>query len=67
MGLSIGAAADGKRVPREGDGTLDSMQPITFETPEDFRACSGQHHDSERELWIGDHEKGLTCSFAPRL
>jgi hypothetical protein len=54
MGLSIGAAADGKRVPPEGDRTLDSMHPTTFQTLEDFRTRLGQHHDSEREVWVDD-------------
>jgi uncharacterized protein YdeI (YjbR/CyaY-like superfamily) len=34
------------------------MQPITFERPEDFRAWLEQHHDSERELWVGYYKKG---------
>jgi len=33
------------------------MQPTTFETLEDFPAGRGQHHDSERKVWIGDHER----------
>jgi uncharacterized protein YdeI (YjbR/CyaY-like superfamily) len=34
------------------------MEPTTFERPQDFRAWLEQHHDSERELWVGYHKKG---------
>ena len=33
------------------------MEPTTFETPEDFRRWLEQHHDSEREVWVGLRRK----------
>ena len=33
------------------------MEPTTFETPEDFRRWLEQHHDSEREVWVGMRRK----------
>ena len=33
------------------------MEPTTFERPEDFRTWLEQHHDSERELWVGYFKK----------
>jgi uncharacterized protein YdeI (YjbR/CyaY-like superfamily) len=33
------------------------MEPITFEGPEAFRAWLEQHHDTEREVWVGYHRK----------
>jgi len=34
------------------------VEPTTFERPEDFRAWLEQHHDGERELWVGYFKKG---------
>ncbi|MGH7541113.1 MAG: YdeI/OmpD-associated family protein [Gemmatimonadota bacterium] len=33
------------------------MDPITFESPEGFRAWLEQHHDTEREVWVGYYRK----------
>ena len=33
------------------------MHPITFETPEAFRAWLEQHHDTATELWVGFHRR----------
>jgi uncharacterized protein YdeI (YjbR/CyaY-like superfamily) len=33
------------------------MEPTTFEDPQAFRRWLEQHHDSERELWVGFHRK----------
>ncbi|HEX6620065.1 MAG TPA: YdeI/OmpD-associated family protein [Solirubrobacteraceae bacterium] len=35
------------------------MQPTFFATPEDLRAWLEAHHDSETELLVGFHKKGL--------
>lgn len=34
------------------------MEPTTFRRPEDFRTWLEQHHESERELWVGYYKKG---------
>jgi uncharacterized protein YdeI (YjbR/CyaY-like superfamily) len=34
------------------------MQPTFFATPAEFRRWLKQHHQSERELWVGFHKKG---------
>ncbi|HWL91186.1 MAG TPA: bacteriocin-protection protein, partial [Actinomycetota bacterium] len=34
------------------------MEPTTFRRPQDFRAWLEQHHDTERELWVGYYKKG---------
>jgi uncharacterized protein YdeI (YjbR/CyaY-like superfamily) len=39
-------------------GDSELMEPTTFERPEDFRAWLEQHHDSERELWVGYYKRG---------
>jgi uncharacterized protein YdeI (YjbR/CyaY-like superfamily) len=54
MGLSIGVGNDpfGASVPDSG-----TMEPTTFERPEDFRRWLEQHHDSEPELWVGYFKK----------
>jgi uncharacterized protein YdeI (YjbR/CyaY-like superfamily) len=33
------------------------MKPVFFETPADLRAWLEQHHDSEKELWVGLYKK----------
>jgi uncharacterized protein YdeI (YjbR/CyaY-like superfamily) len=33
------------------------MQPTFFATPAEFRRWLKQHHESERELWVGFHKK----------
>jgi hypothetical protein len=61
MALSIGAASDptAPRTPaREGAmGDSELMEPTTFERPEDFRDWLEQHHDGERERWVGYYKK----------
>ena len=32
-------------------------EPTYFATPEDLRAWLDEHHESERELWVGFHKK----------
>jgi len=39
-------------------GDSELMEPTTFERPEDFRDWLEQHHDSERERWVGYYKKG---------
>jgi uncharacterized protein YdeI (YjbR/CyaY-like superfamily) len=34
------------------------MQSLFFPTPADFRAWLHEHHENERELWVGFHKKG---------
>lgn len=34
------------------------MQPKFFTTPDEFRSWLDEHHDSEKELWVGFHKKG---------
>ena len=36
----------------------DSISPTFFPTPADFRRWLAEHHDSERELWVGFYKKG---------
>ena len=38
-------------------GNSSVMEATTFERPEDFRRWLEQHHDSERELWVGYFKK----------
>jgi uncharacterized protein YdeI (YjbR/CyaY-like superfamily) len=33
------------------------MNPVFFATPDELRAWLIEHHDSERELWVGLHKK----------
>jgi uncharacterized protein YdeI (YjbR/CyaY-like superfamily) len=33
------------------------MRPVFFETPADLRAWLEEHHDSEKELWVGLYKK----------
>jgi uncharacterized protein YdeI (YjbR/CyaY-like superfamily) len=54
MGLSIGVGTDPERASM---GDSKSMEPTTFERPEDFRRWLERHHDSERELWVGYFKK----------
>jgi uncharacterized protein YdeI (YjbR/CyaY-like superfamily) len=55
MGLSIGVGTDPFGASMRDSGT---MEPTTFERPEDFRRWLEQHHDSEPELWVGYFKKG---------
>jgi hypothetical protein len=70
MGFSIGRVADpaaarddvvaGATVGAAGAAAMRdsrSMEPTTFERPEDFRRWLEQHHDSEQELWVGYFKK----------
>jgi uncharacterized protein YdeI (YjbR/CyaY-like superfamily) len=57
MGSSIGAGTDPDAAGAGTMGDSGLMEPITFPTPEAFRAWLEQHHDSERELWVGYHRK----------
>ena len=69
MELSIGGAADPAAaadgvVEAATDGAAGTpmrdsgpMEPTTFERPQDFRRWLEQHHDSERELWVGYFKK----------
>ncbi|HEY0071009.1 MAG TPA: bacteriocin-protection protein, partial [Chloroflexia bacterium] len=34
------------------------MEVTFFETPAEFRQWLEEHHDKERELWVGFHKKG---------
>jgi uncharacterized protein YdeI (YjbR/CyaY-like superfamily) len=55
MGLSIGAGTDPSGASVRDSGT---MEPTTFERPEDFRRWLEQHHDGRPELWVGYFKKG---------
>jgi uncharacterized protein YdeI (YjbR/CyaY-like superfamily) len=57
MGSSIGAGTDPDAAGAGTMGDSGLMEPITFPTPAAFRAWLEQHHDSERELWVGYHRK----------
>jgi uncharacterized protein YdeI (YjbR/CyaY-like superfamily) len=58
MRLSIGAATDPAAAVRGTMRDSAGMEPTTFERPEDFRTWLEQHHDTQRELWVGYYKKG---------
>jgi uncharacterized protein YdeI (YjbR/CyaY-like superfamily) len=57
MRPSIGRGTDPSAGATDSMADFSSMEPITFPTAAVFRRWLEQHHDTERELWVGYYRK----------